>query len=101
MLNAMMYFRGNSKDYDEWESFGNPGWGWDQVLPYFKKSEKLHGDNKKSIDPDLHGTNGRQYVMVPPKVEGKIRSADVVDMAAEELGFKQGDYNGHAQVLKF
>ena len=39
VLNYMLYVRGNRKDYDEWERMGNPGWGFDSVLPYFKKSE--------------------------------------------------------------
>ena len=98
MLNAMMYVRGNSKDYDEWESLGNPGWGWDQVRPYFQKSERLHGDYQDWVDPKFHGTSGRLHVMVPQKVEGEVKGADIVDLAAEELGFKHGDLNGHAQV---
>ena len=39
VLNYMLYVRGNHKDYDIWESMGNPGWGRDQALYYFKKSE--------------------------------------------------------------
>ena len=38
-LNGMVYIRGNAKDYDEWRDLGNPGWGYDDVLPYFKRSE--------------------------------------------------------------
>jgi choline dehydrogenase len=38
-INAMVYVRGHSGDFDDWEAMGNPGWGWNDVLPYFKKSE--------------------------------------------------------------
>lgn len=39
VLNTMLYIRGNKRDFDSWESQGNPGWGYEDVLPYFKKSE--------------------------------------------------------------
>jgi choline dehydrogenase len=38
-INAMVYIRGHPRDFDDWEAMGNPGWGWDDVLPYFKRSE--------------------------------------------------------------
>ena len=61
------YVRGNSKDYDEWVALGNPGWGWKDVLPFFKKSERLHNDRDRGedvyIDSDMHGREGRLHVM--------------------------------------
>lgn len=39
VLNYMIYVRGNANDFNLWESLGNPGWSYDEVLPYFKKSE--------------------------------------------------------------
>ena len=38
-INGMLYVRGDREDFEEWERLGNPGWGWDGVLPYFKRSE--------------------------------------------------------------
>ncbi len=52
-LNAMIYIRGHRANYDEWRDLGNPGWGWADVLPYFKRSE----DNARGAD-DHHGAGG-------------------------------------------
>jgi choline dehydrogenase len=60
MMNAMLYVRGHSKDYDEWEKMGNPGWSYKDVLPYFKKSEKFVGADKNK--EKFHGTKGSMTV---------------------------------------
>ena len=59
-LNMLMYMRGNPLDYDGWAQMGNPGWGWSEVLPYFKKSE----DNQTFSNPadPHHGQGGPVWV---------------------------------------
>lgn len=56
-INAMIYIRGQREDYDCWASLGNEGWSYQDVLPYFKKSE----DNSRLVD-DYHGQGGPQAV---------------------------------------
>jgi choline dehydrogenase-like flavoprotein len=64
-LNFMTWNRASREDYDAWESLGNAGWGWDDLLPFFKKSETFTGpvaehqrENKLYHDPDFLGENG-------------------------------------------
>ena len=56
-INGMIYMRGQARDYDHWRQLGNTGWGWDDVLPYFMRSE----DNAAGAD-DLHGEGGEWRV---------------------------------------
>ena len=85
-INGMLYIRGQSNDYNYWRQLGNVGWSWENVLPYFKKSEDFQfGEN------EFHGSGG------PIKVE-KIRATfKVLDLfleAAEEFGYKKTeDFN--------
>ena len=56
-INAMVYIRGQADDYNDWRDLGNSGWGWDDVLPYFKKSEtNSDGGN------EYRGDSGPLYV---------------------------------------
>ncbi|XP_063223457.1 glucose dehydrogenase [FAD, quinone]-like [Bacillus rossius redtenbacheri] len=90
-INHMVYVRGNKADYDLWEDLGNPGWGYKDVLKYFKKWENNHD---KNIDSSLHGTTG------PLKVE-RMRYEDVNVLAMlqafQELHYAEGDINGFRQ----
>ncbi len=52
-VNAMIYTRGHPSDYDHWEALGNPGWGWKDVLPIFKRSE----NHERGAD-NFHGSGG-------------------------------------------
>ncbi|RMY64894.1 hypothetical protein D0863_09497 [Hortaea werneckii] len=67
VVGGMFFNRGSAEDYDSWEELGNPGWGWKDLLPYFKKSEtftppslQIANEYADIISPDLapHGTNG-------------------------------------------
>jgi choline dehydrogenase len=89
-LNGLLYVRGQPEDYDRWAALGNNGWSFDEVLPYFKKSE----DNERGSD-EFHGVGGPQKVsdlrLRRPIAEHFIR-------AATEIGipFNQ-DCNGVSQ----
>src|SRR3546814_4296877 len=52
-INGMIYMRGQAADYDGWRQAGNPGWGWDDVLPYFTRAEDHYG----GASP-VHGSGG-------------------------------------------
>lgn len=43
-MNAMLYVKGNRKDYDDWKDLGNKGWGWNGVLKYFERSRRNESD---------------------------------------------------------
>jgi len=85
-INAMVYMRGQARDYDEWKSLGNPGWGWDDVLPVFKRSEDYH------LGADAaHGAGGEW------RVERQRLSWEILDAFREAMGEagmpKIGDFN--------
>jgi choline dehydrogenase-like flavoprotein len=91
-INGMIYMRGQAADYDHWRQRGNRGWGWDDVLPYFKKSEDyVHGAD------ELHGAGGEW------RVEEMRLTWEILDAfraAAAEIGipriddFNRGDNEG-------
>jgi choline dehydrogenase len=82
-INGMIYMRGQAADYDGWRQAGNVGWGWDDVLPYFRKSEDHHGGNSA-----MHGAGGEW------RVERQRLSWPILDAfrdAAAELGIPRSD----------
>ena len=93
MLNYMLYVRGNSKDYDHWEQDGNPGWGSEEVLYYFKKSE----DNRNPYlaETPYHSTGGYLTVQEAP---WRTPLATAFVEAGVEMGFENNDGNGKQQT---
>lgn len=86
-INAMIYMRGHPADYDGWERLGNEGWGWADVLPYFKRSE----NNERGAD-EFHGTGGPLDVSDLRQVHPVVRA--MVE-AGKELGLAENrDFNG-------
>lgn len=81
-MNGMMYIRGSRKDFDDWAASGNNGWSYNEILPYFLKSE----DNKQMdlIDRGFHSTGGllsvSQFPYHPPLSRAILK-------AGEELGY--------------
>lgn len=90
-INGMVYIRGQREDFDDWAAQGATGWGFDDVLPYFKRSE----DNDLG-ESDHHGVGG------PWRISGIAgRQSRVVDLAMESarsLGYPANpDFNGPTQ----
>nr|WP_321362231.1 GMC family oxidoreductase N-terminal domain-containing protein [uncultured Hyphomonas sp.] len=82
-INAMISMRGQAGDYDHWKSLGLPGWGWDDVLPVFRRIEDhFLGES------DAHGTGG-EWRVEAPRVRWNI--LDKVREAAREMGVEPVD----------
>ncbi|NTW01687.1 MAG: choline dehydrogenase, partial [Oscillochloris sp.] len=90
-INALMYVRGNRRNFDHWASLGNTGWRYDDVLPYFKRLEDYEGGASA-----YRGSGGPLSVRSNP--EPTSRSAEFL-AAATELGYdsRDFDYNGARQ----
>jgi choline dehydrogenase len=89
-INAMIYVRGNPSDYDRWRDLGNPGWGFADVLPYFKRSEAQERGGS-----EFHGVGGPIHVADPRCVNPLTRTFLA---AAHEIGVPRNpDFNGISQ----
>jgi len=89
-INGMIYIRGHARDYDQWRQMGLGGWGYADVLPYFKRSESLEGGGDA-----WHGSDG------PLKVS-RASSPNPIYSATIAAGGQAGypltkDFNGHQQ----
>ena len=82
-INAMIYMRGQAGDYDHWRQLGLTGWGWDDVLPYFKQHE-----NHFLGEGDHHAVGG-EWRIEHPRVRWDL--LDAFRMAAEQAGIKRID----------
>ncbi len=110
MINGMIYIRGQHEDYDQWEALGAPGWGRDEMLKYFKKSENFeiatnpdytpnfHIEGRPvrdQIDLDYHGTGG-PYNVAPPRDPNPM--CHVYFEACKQAGYNiNPDFNGKSQ----
>lgn len=89
-VNAMIYIRGSAEDYDEWKRLGCDGWGWDDVLPVFKKSE-----GNDTLADQYHGVDGPMKVSKPWY---PIQTNLAFVKAGQEIGLPfNHDFNGQHQ----
>ena len=89
-INAMLYVRGQPEDYDHWRQIGCMGWGWDDVLPYFRRAE-----DQERGESELHGVDGP--LSVTDTRDGMPISEKVMQ-AAEAVGIPRNpDINGAQQ----
>lgn len=95
-INAMLYVRGNREDYDNWEKkYGCEGWSFNNVLPYFRKSEKC---NLKNVDAKYHGMQGKFNVETTTKSSPNLLATKFVEGCAE-IGIPENkDINGEIQT---
>ncbi|KAI7815218.1 glucose dehydrogenase [Rhyzopertha dominica] len=88
LINYAIYCRGNPRDFDLWEQLGNPGWSYQDVLPYFMKSEKVHA---KSVYYRYRGTTGPLGTNITYK---DIFGESLLQAAVEAGHHYNPDYNG-------
>jgi len=79
-INGLIYIRGQPEDFDYWAQLGNRGWGWEDVLPYFKKAENWQGE---ASEP--HGSGG--FLTTSPMSE-RPAACHAIIAAAQEVGLK-------------
>lgn len=90
LINGMIFVRGQPDDYNGWAQLGNPGWSWNDVLPYFKKLERFEDG-----DTDLRGGSGPMNIV---RVAERSPLSEAFIAAAGQAGHRRNpDYNGPDQ----
>src|SRR6201998_1085849 len=79
-INGLIYIRSQPEDYDYWAQLGNRGWGWDDVLPFFKRAERWTGDATEG-----HGTDGN---LTTSPMTKQPEACHAIIRAAQELGLE-------------
>ena len=100
-INAMLYVRGHKSDYEDWAALGCDGWGWEDCLPYFIKSE-----NNESKSDNFHGNNGPLHVsnqQSPRPITHAFVDAATANQYRAQTDFNDGDNEGVGmyQVTQF
>jgi choline dehydrogenase len=89
-INGMIYIRGHARDYDQWRQMGLSGWGYADVLPYFKRSESLEGGGDA-----YHGADGPLHVS---KASSRSEVYSAFIAAGVQAGHRRtADFNGFQQ----
>lgn len=91
-INGMIYMRGQAQDYDGWRDLGNPGWGWDDVLPLFRRSERHFGaaDAHHGTTGELRVERQRLHWPILDEVAAAARQTGI----PEAVDFNAGDNEG-------
>lgn len=93
LINYMIYNRGNPYDFDQWAAMGNKGWSYNEILPYFKKSEN---NNLRGLENStFHGKGGP---MNTEYAKHRTKYSKAFMQAQKYLGIKTTDYNGAEQL---
>jgi choline dehydrogenase len=86
-INGMVYVRGQPEDFDHWAQLGNRGWGWDGVLPYFKKAESW-----QEGEDEFHGADGP---LLTSRTADKPPLCQKMIEAGQEIGLEYRDDVNH------
>ncbi|XP_077993644.1 glucose dehydrogenase [FAD, quinone]-like [Glandiceps talaboti] len=95
-INGMMYVRGCKEDYDSWARLGAEGWSYEDVLPYFLKSE--NNTNEELLKTEYHSKGGPMTVS---DVFPRTKFGNVIAEAAQELGYELKDCNNCIDIVGF